>query len=172
MLRQQSEAAFEELQVAVKDLDERGSWLRLTPREDDYLHTDGSILGQVTHVAGCKVLYGSAGFRGFDIRLRHIVDRTNAIGSDWEAAKAYLEEAHGYWLSCWEDVTEADLHRPTQTNWGETWPCWKVIQAMIGHDEYHAGQIALIRSVVQPVSEPPPPMSEAELAFLQTFSAW
>ena len=64
-----TENNFKELKESFESLDERGSWMRLTPREGDYLHSDGSILGQVTHVAGCKVLYGSAGFHDLQIRL-------------------------------------------------------------------------------------------------------
>lgn len=172
LLRLQSEAAFEELRDAVKDLDERGSWVRLVPRDDDYLHTDGSILGQVTHVAGCKVLYASAAFKGFEIRLKEITERTIRIGSNWSAALDYLAEAQAYWMGSWNDICDDSLDDLADTNWGEQWPAWKIVDCMIGHDRYHAGQIALIRSVVQPVSEPPPPLTEAELAFLKTFSAW
>ena len=171
-LRLFTENNFNDLKEAFEGLDERGSWMRLPPREGDYLHSDGSILGQVTHVAGCKVLYGSAGFHDLQIRLREITERTIQIGSDWTAAKTYLEEGHQYWLECWQHLTEGELDTMIPTNWGDEWPLWKMITNMASHDSYHAGQIALTRTVAQPVDTPPPPISDAEIAFLKTFKAW
>lgn len=171
-LKQLTENNFLELKESFDGLDERGSWMRLTAREGDYLHSDGSILGQVTHVAGCKVLYGSAGFHNLELRLREITDRTIRIGSDWAAAKDYLEEGHGYWLDCWQDFSESDLDTMIPTNWGDEWPLWKMITNMASHDSYHAGQIALTRTVAQPAETPPPPLSEEEIEFLKTFPAW
>ena len=169
---QQSELAYSELTSSFESIDEQGSWRRLVPAEGDYLHSDGSILGQVTHVAGCKVLYASAAFRGFEIRLRDVTNRTIAIGSDWNAAKAYLEESQSYWLDSCMSLSDEALEQPVMTNWGDTWPTWKIFATMISHDHYHAGQIALTRTVAPPAQEPPPPLSEKEIDFLKTFSAW
>jgi hypothetical protein len=170
--RQQSDLAFAELQLALKDVDERMSWARLTAKENDYLHTDGSILGQVTHVAGCKVLYASAAFRGFEIRLKEITERTIAIGSDWRAALDYLDESQEYWVSSWKDLPGDSLQSLAATNWGEQWPIWKIIHTVTAHDSYHAGQVALTRTVEAAANTPPPPMSDEEIGFLKTFSAW
>lgn len=170
--RNQVEIAYKEFTDSFDGLDERGSWMRLAPREGDYLHSDGSILGQVTHVAGCKVLYASAAFHGMEIRLQAVTQRTIEIGADWEAAKAYLEESQEYWLSSWQGISDQQLDNLVATNWGDQWPLWKVFQCMIGHDHYHAGQIALTRSVAPIANEPPPPISDEEIAFLKTFSAW
>lgn len=172
LFRRQCEFAFADLQEAIKDMDERGSWARLAPIQGDYLHTDGSMLGQVTHVAGCKVLYASAAFMGFEIRLKEITERTIEIGSDWTMALAYLDEAQDYWMKSWEALQDEHLNDEVATNWGEQWPAWKVILTMAGHDHYHAGQIALTRAVAAPCNEPPPPISDAEIEFLQTFPAW
>jgi hypothetical protein len=171
-LNQFTENNYRELKESFEGLDEVGSWMRLTPREGDYLHSDGSILGQVTHVAACKVLYASAGFHELEIRLREITDRTIQIGSDWAAAKAYLEEGHNYWLECWQHLCERDLETLIPTNWGDEWPLWKMITNMASHDSYHAGQIALTRAVAQPTDTPPPPVSDEEIEFLKTFKAW
>lgn len=170
--RSQSDIAFADLKESFDALDEQGSWRRLTPVDGEYLHSDGSIIGQVTHVAGCKVLYASAAFHRMEIRLREVTDRTIAIGRDWQAAKDYLEESHAYWLAAYKDVPESSFDDLAPTNWGDLWPIWKIIHCMIGHDHYHAGQIALTRSVAPPADGPPPPMSDDEIAFLKTFAAW
>jgi hypothetical protein len=172
LFKRQSEVAFADFLDSIKDLDERGSWTRLAVREGDYLHTDGSILGQVTHVAGCKVLYASAAFRGFELRLRDVTDRTIQIGTSWDAALGYLHESHQYWMESWQALSSLDLESEADTNWGDKWPVWKILGTVIGHDHYHAGQIALIRSVASPAETPPPPMSDEEIDFLKTFSAW
>ena len=168
----QVDLAYKELVSSIEGIDEQGSWRRLVPAEGDYLHSDGSILGQVTHVAGCKVLYASAGFRGFEIRLRDVIDRTIQIGSDWRAAKTYLEEAQAYWLESCKSLSDDSLEQMVMTNWGDPWPTWRIFATMIGHDHYHAGQIALTRSVAPLPQDPPPPLSEEEIDFLKTFSAW
>ena len=170
--RKQVELAYKEFTDSFEGLDELGSWMRLTPKADDYLHSDGSILGQVTHVAGCKVLYTSAAFHNMEIRLRDVTDRTIDIGTNWTLAKEYLEESQSYWLAGLEQLDDGRLDVLAHTNWGDQWPLWKVIQCMIGHDHYHAGQIALTRTVAPIASEPPPPISDDEIVFLKTFSAW
>ena|SRR5687768_10946630 len=170
--RKQADQAYRDLTSSFEELDEPGSWRRLVPVEGDYLHSDGSILGQVTHVAGCKVLYASAAFYEMEIRLRQVTDRTIAIGHDWDAAKAYLVESQDYWINSWKDVEAASLEEMVATNWGEQWPLWKVLDTVIGHDHYHAGQIALTRSVAPIATEPPPATSDEEIDFLKTFSAW
>ena len=170
--RKQVELAYKEFTDSFEGLDELGSWMRLSPRDGDYLHSDGSILGQVTHVAGCKVLYASAAFYGMKIRLRDVTQRTIEIGTSWEAAKQYLHESQEYWLSSWQGLGDQQLDDFVATNWGDHWPLWKVFHCMIGHDHYHAGQIALTRTVAPIATEPPPPISDEEVAFLKTFSAW
>ncbi len=170
--RNQVELAYKELTDSFEGLDERGSWMRLAPKADDYLHSDGSILGQVTHVAGCKVLYTSAAFYDMEIRLQAVTQRTIEIGTSWEAAKQYLSESQEYWLGSWQGLTDSQLEDLVATNWGDRWPIWKVLHSMIAHDHYHAGQIALTRTVAPIPTEPPPPISDEEIAFLKTFSAW
>lgn len=124
--RKQCDIAFNELLESLEGLDERASWMRLAPRVGDYLHTDGSILGQVTHVAGWKVLYVSAAFHDMEIRLQAVTQRTIEIGTDWEAAKQYLTESQEYWLTSWKGLTDKQLDDLVATNWGDQWPLWKV----------------------------------------------
>ena len=168
----QSEVAYAELNKSIDGLDEQGSWRRLAPLEGDYLHSDGSILGQVTHVAGGKVLYASAGFNKFETRLRDVTERTIQIGSNWKEAKQYLEESHAYWLAAISNLGDRSLDDTVPTKWGDSWPIWKIIDTVTSHDHYHAGQIALTRAVAPVTQDPPPPLSDAEIDFLKSFSAW
>jgi hypothetical protein len=164
--------AFSELLASFEGIEESESWKRLPPVEGEYLHTDGSILSQVTHVAGCKVLYASAAFHKMEVRLRHVTDRIIAIGADWKAAKDYLTEAQQYWLSSWNELNENCLDQLVATNWGDQWPTWKIIHTVTAHDSYHAGQIAITRATAADPVGAPPPLSPEEIEFLRTFSAW
>jgi uncharacterized damage-inducible protein DinB len=104
-----------------------------------------------------------------EIRLQAVTQRTIEIGTDWETAKQYLTESQEYWLSSWQGLSDEQLEDLVATNWGDQWPLWKVFQTMIAHDHYHAGQIALIRTVAAEPTEPPAPISEEEIAFLKNF---
>ena len=172
LFKAQAELAFAELKQSCNGLDERGSWKRLTPVDGDYLHSDGTILGQVTHIAGCKVLYASAAFHHMEIRLREITEQQIRIGSNWNKALEYLEESQAYWLKSWEGLSDASLQEMAATNWGDEWPIWKILHTVTAHDSYHAGQIAITRATAEEPVAPPPPMSDEELDFLRTFRAW
>ena len=123
------------------------------------------------HAGGLYRVAGTAHLQ-MEIRLRDVTQRTIEIGTDWNAAKVYLEEGQAYWLAGLLQLGNSDLDNVAPTNWGDQWPLWKIINSMIFHDHYHAGQIALTRTVAANATEPPPPISEEEIAFLKTFSAW
>jgi len=44
---------------------------------------------------------------------------------------------------------DGELDHPRLTNWGELLPTMIIIQIMIGHDYYHAGEINHLRSLLQ-----------------------
>jgi hypothetical protein len=33
------------------------------------------------------------------------------------------------------------------TNWGERWPAWRVLWAMVDHDAHHGGEIGCLRDL-------------------------
>jgi uncharacterized damage-inducible protein DinB len=148
MLRELSRLAHGEMVEAILDVEEPQSWAVLPQAGPDYLHSDGSIHGITLHVATAKIMYGSIGFRDTEVRWRDLADRVERFEPSWQAARELLDEAQRYWLSCIEPITDADLHRVVPHFSGKLLPAWRIMQIMIHHDSYHAGQIAMLRSAV------------------------
>lgn len=167
-----AEHAYEALLESLNDVPEEQAWAVAGLDGPDYLHSNGSILGIVQHIASCKVMYASAGFRNLEVRWRLCADRIEALGSDWHANLAYLEESQDYWMSSWHDLQEADLPALRQTNWGVEWPAWRIIATMTHHDSYHAGQIALLRASLKPSATPPESTANHIREYLRDSPSW
>jgi uncharacterized damage-inducible protein DinB len=157
LLIQQSQASYQELLDSLDGVSEALSWAVPNLKQGEYLHTEG-ILSIIVHVAGCKVMYGSAAFRNLEHRWRDVKAKIDPLWPSLEAAKAYLQEAQEYWLSSW--AGEEDFNRLVKTNWNDDWPAWKVLWMVQHHDAYHAGQVQLLRTMLQPTDIPPPSETE------------
>ncbi len=163
LLKLQADYSFRQLEESFAGLTEGQAWAVMPPVTDEYLHTNGSIQSQVLHVAGCKFIYGSVGFRNSEIRWRDIVDQLDAFEPSWAAAQDFLRKAHGYWLESWMDLRDEDLAAEFPTFRGRTWPAWKIIHCVTDHDAYHSGQIAVERFALKGESPVPPPTEADDL---------
>ncbi|HEV8456424.1 MAG TPA: DinB family protein [Gemmatimonadales bacterium] len=171
LLLLETEQAYRELTDTLQGISEGHAWA--VPPQDGpgYLHTSGSILEIVQHIATCKVMYGSAAFRDTAVRWRDCAARLDAIGADWQQNLAYLRESHDGWVACWSALGDDELLRLRSTNWGEQWPTWRIISTISQHDTYHAGQIALLHASLPAVSVPPPSHADAIRRHLQDQSS-
>jgi uncharacterized damage-inducible protein DinB len=156
LLRLQAEQAYTELTDTLREISEGHAWAVAPTEGCGYLHTSGSILEIVQHVATCKLMYGSAAFRDMAVRWRDCAARLDAIGADWQQNLAYLQESQDAWLDTWLTLGDVELLRLRSTNWGEQWPTWRIISTISHHDSYHAGQIALLHASLPTASVPPP----------------
>jgi hypothetical protein len=172
ILRSESEEAFASLVEALDGVTEGETWALAARHGAGVLHSDGSILGIVQHVAVCKVMYASAAFRGTEVRWRECVTRLRESGSSWDANLTYLREAQEYWLESWSGLADEDLATPRMTNWGERWACRRIITTVAHHDSYHAGQISLLRAIVEPVAAAPPPFANSFAEHLIDSPSW
>lgn len=168
LLRHQADAAFNDLLAVLGGLTEPESWGILKCRPGEYLHTEGSILSNIVHIASCKFMYASAAYRNLDLRWRDVIQRMDAFWPSLDGAMAWLLESQAHWLESW--AGETDFERPVKTNWNETWPSWKVIWTVTHHDAYHAGQIQMLRSVVEPSEVPPPAEGHIWLEYTHEYS--
>jgi uncharacterized damage-inducible protein DinB len=100
-------------------------------------------------------MYASHAFRATETRWRHCMDRLDKIDTKWDESRAYLAEAHEYWMAAWAGLTDADLDKPHEHFRGREWPGWKVITTVIQHDVYHAGQVAVFAAALVPTDTPP-----------------
>jgi uncharacterized damage-inducible protein DinB len=167
LLRLQAEQAYRELIDTLQEISEGHAWA-VAPQEGcGYLHTSGSILEIVQHIATCKVMYGSAAFRDTAVRWSDCAAQLDALGADWQQNLAYLQESHEAWLNGWSTLSDEELARLRPTNWGEQWPTWRIITTISQHDSYHAGQIALLHASLPAASVPPPSHADAIREYLQ-----
>lgn len=155
LLRAQSEIAFFELETALSGVHQELAWAVLPNNGVDYLHTDGSIYGITLHVATAKRMYGNIAFQDGDLKWRECADQLDAFEPDWSASLAYLRESQRLWMASWAELGDDDLAREVLHFRGGLWPAWKIIQTMLHHDVYHAGQIALLRFGCAETDVPP-----------------
>jgi uncharacterized damage-inducible protein DinB len=159
-LRRLSGLAHQEMVEAVEGVSEGQSWAVLPNNGPDYLHSDGSIHAIALHVATCKVMYASAGFKGTEIRWRDLAEKVASFEPSWQRAVEYLHEAQRYWLESWSDLEDDDLQREIQHPQGAMMPAIEIIALMTLHDSYHAGQIVMLRYGVAETDLHPPSAAE------------
>lgn len=171
-MREQAAWGYSQLKSILQEVPEELAWAQVTLAPGAYLHTNGTMIGMVQHMAVCKIMYGSTAFRDTEIRWSNCFDQLEVLGASWDRNLTYLEEAHQYWLSTWKDLTDADLDRQVPHFRGVLWPAWKVVAGVIHHDIYHGAQIALLGSVLTPVSVPPDLRLDDERASCRDLPGW
>ena len=160
LLKAESDLAYAELLTALDGVTEEQAWAILPNLGPDYLHTDASIHGIALHIASCKFMYGSIGFRHTEIRWRECADRIETFEPSWAPALTYLEESQKYWKASWENLFDSQLEEEFPHFSGKTWPARKLIRTVTQHDIYHAGQIAVIRYGIGESDKPPLSVAE------------
>jgi uncharacterized damage-inducible protein DinB len=161
LLRLQSDQAFEDLCKALEGVDQNLSWASFPIHPDQYLHTSGSIIGIVHHVAGGKLIYASMAFLNGEVRWRDLAEMIDTIGTDWPATLEFLHSCHQRWMDSWAKLSSQDLNRSVAANRSEEWPAWKLISLVAYHDAHHTGQIEIAKATLSP-SDTPPARTEAD----------
>lgn len=172
LLRADAQYAFERLRETLVGVEERHAWARLPEGGRDFLHTDASIQGIVLHVAGCKRMYGSVGFRGTTSRWRDVAEQMDRFEPGWDAALRYLDECHADWMDAWAGLTDEGLEEPRPRPQGDAWPTLKILQTLSHHDSYHAGQIAILRYAVGETDVPPPKTADDVRQYCAELPSW
>ena len=165
-----SDLAWEVLRESIDGLTQELAWASIEFQSGEYLHTEGSILRQIAHVANGKIIYGSVGFRETEVRWRELSPKIDSLWPNLNAVVAWLYEAHDYWMDSWAAVDNLDAERPRFD--GSLVPAWKLIATGIHHDHYHAGQIQLQRAILAPSSTPPPPEGALWEKYCKEFPCW
>lgn len=62
-------------------------------------------------------------------------------------AIAMLEEGQRLLDRDLEQRGDQDLDQPVKTNWGDTWPAWRIFTEMADHDALHTGAIGALRDL-------------------------
>lgn len=172
LLRKEAEIAFADLLLSIEGLDEKRAWGRLEGSSEEYLNTDGSVQGMMLHVACCKKAYGSFAFRDCELRWRDLATEIEPEEATWNSAKDYLLKAQEYWLASWDNLADAELEQEVLHFSGKMWPAWKIITTVTHHDQYHAGQIAIVRFAGKPSDVPPPTTAEDIRTYCKDLPTW
>lgn len=165
-----SENAYRDLKGALEGLTEEQSWASVSLLPGEYLHSEGSILSQIAHVANGKFIYASVGFRSTEIRWRELSPQIDAIWPSLSGVVGWLDEAHTYFMESWNSVEDFEELRPRFC--GKMLPGWELVSTVIGHDHYHAGQIQLMRSSLEPSSVAPAKEGDLWETYCKDFPCW
>lgn len=171
VLRLAAERAYDDLLDSIKDLDRSQAWATVSVLEGEYLNTTGNIVAIIQHVASSKYANGSA-FSKTPVRGRDVFARTKEIGADWEKTKQFLMDSQEYWMESWSAMQAQQLENEVDNIRGKKTPSWKIINMMIGHDHYHAGQITLIRNTTPGVSAEPDMNFDEEEKYAKEAAWW
>lgn len=140
--------AFDSLFANLKDLrDEDWHWL-----------PDGgarSIRAIVGHVGSCKVMYdnyafGDASFAWTDRRFDEAQSPVSQEGFDAAELVAWLRDTDLLVRRSMDALgNDEELERPRRVNWGGTRSTRWIINRLIHHDGFHAGEINHLRALHQ-----------------------
>jgi len=158
--RSSSRAALEslvELVIAAFDGDPHQSlWANLRRlREEDWIAIPNgggrSIADILEHLGWAKWMYQDYAFGSATLRgdLPPVAPPANGPRPRDELL-AWLREGHARWLASVRELPDdGALREERLTNWGQRLPTRTIIQIMIGHDFYHAGEINRTRTLLQ-----------------------
>jgi hypothetical protein len=91
--------------------------------------------------------FGSANLLGDQPPL---IPNGDANSRPHEELMTWLKKGHNKWLASVRSLQDdAELDRDRLTNWGEWMKTRTIIQTMIGHDYFHAGEINHLRALLQ-----------------------
>lgn len=135
---------------------ENGDWHSLLgnlrtvePEEWDWVPAGGqrSIRDIVQHVGKCTYMYENHAFGDASLDW----DDPLAVGSDAigdpASAIAWLREGHARLRARIASLTDGELDRLRMAPWDELKPTRWIVEMMILHDVYHAGEINHLRSI-------------------------
>lgn len=118
-------------------------WLWIPPRGQR------SIRDIVQHIGACKFMYHSHTFGDAHLTWDDPLVEGHDVLSTIAEALAWLREAHERLRQSIAALSDADLLRPRLTSWDEPKETRWIINMIIQHDLYHAGEINHIRALHQ-----------------------
>ena len=122
--------------------DERGRWDHHYDEPEPEPAPFTTLAWRLTHLAMCKVMYHEHAFGP-----ARMTWETIETPSTPEAALDMLDTGHALLTEDLAELADGDLERPVSTNWGETWPAWRIFWTMIHHDAHHGGEIGVLRDL-------------------------
>jgi hypothetical protein len=126
-----------------------GNLSGVTPEDWAWVPSGGrrSIRDIVRHVGGSKLMYQNHAFGDRGLTFQNpLVDGAGAL-DDLGSATSWLREAQGRLRGSIASLSDDELSRPRMANWGELKETRWLVEVLIAHDFYHAGEINHLRSI-------------------------
>ncbi len=111
-----------------------------------------SIARMVEHLAWCKWMYEDYAFGPGTLKGDRppMMPEAGAPPRSRSELLEWLDAGHRRWLASVQALSDdGELDRPRLANWGALLPTRTLIEIMIGHDLYHAGEINHLRALLQ-----------------------
>jgi uncharacterized damage-inducible protein DinB len=108
-----------------------------------------SIRDLVHHVGGCYLMYENHGFGDRSKTWEDSIVDGIAPGESIEENLAWFRAAHRTFRESLASITDDQLDELTYGHWGGQLPRRRVVELMIQHGIYHAGEINHLRCLLQ-----------------------
>ncbi len=109
---------------------------------------DRSIAGVIWHAGSAKFLWHSHAFGDGSITWGHpLTAQSHARTID--EALPWIREGHRLFVEGVASLSDGDLPTMRRVHWGEQFPASFVINSIMQHDLFHAGEINHLRALMQ-----------------------
>ena len=95
---------------------------------------------RLVHLGDCKLVYHDWAFGPRTLTFPDLEAPSHAA-----EALARFDEGQALLREDLETLGDEGMDRPVLTNWGDTWPAWRIFWTMIDHDAHHGGEIGCLR---------------------------
>ena len=112
---------------------------------------DRSIREIVRHVGLFKYMYANHGFMDGDLDYSDPPATPDPVRlTTVDAAVDWLNDAHHYLMGCIRELTgDGELDVARKAHWGDLLPTFRIVEIVLQHDLYHAGEINRTRALLQ-----------------------
>lgn len=135
---------------------ERGTWAADYEEPDPDPPPFTTIGWRLVHVAECKLMYHECAFGPGRLTWPELDSPHSA-----DDAISALEEGQALLVQDLRNLKDGDLDGARSTNWGESWPTWRILWTMVHHDLHHGGEIGALRDLYRLRSRGPGPRPNA-----------
>lgn len=111
-----------------------------------------TIADILEHVGWCEWMYEDYAFGDANLQGDQppLVPPEGAKSRPGDELLDWLKQGHAKWLASVRNLPDdSELDCMRLTNWGDYLPTRQIIQIMIAHDYYHAGEINHLRTLLQ-----------------------
>lgn len=117
----------------------------------DWLPPNGarSIRAIVQHAGGAKLMYVDSAFGDRSLEMDDPLVRGEGALDTPEGGAEWLREAHEGLRSALAGLDDAELESERPAPWGGTLPLVELLEVLLRHDLYHAGEINHLRALAQ-----------------------